>query len=231
MVPLFFSDDVLRVERCAESDLRRGDVAVLLAPDQRLIAHLVVATEPVRTSSLLGTRDEQPLEPLGRVIAARRGPLVLPLPKSAAPLIALSHRLLASPAVHRLARRAREWRSSNASAPARRALLGPVRIERLAGDRLARAIAFIADSLGANAAAAFAETASHGVAFGASARAGRIVCVAAAAGGVLKSAHARWSARGLSLEARVLEALGPVERAAPQLDEAWHQAVRERSGR
>lgn len=85
--PIVFSGDVLRVERCGPEDVRKGDVAVVENRHGQLIAHLVVETSPVRTASSNGTLDEPPKQVLGRVTAFRRGQVVVPLPRSLAPVL------------------------------------------------------------------------------------------------------------------------------------------------
>lgn len=80
--PLLRDGDSLRVERCAEPDLAAGDVAVVAFPDGRLVAHLVVATRPLRTASSVGVLDPLPLEALGRVTGFRRGERAWPWPRA-----------------------------------------------------------------------------------------------------------------------------------------------------
>ena len=103
MYPLFRSGDSVTVRRCEESDIGRGDVAVVKDAHGRFMAHLVVATGPVRTATFRGTEDNGQLQLLGRVTAIRRSPAVFPLPTIARPLVWL---------VHWLAMRMRQGRTS-----------------------------------------------------------------------------------------------------------------------
>jgi hypothetical protein len=84
--PIVFSGDALRIERCGEGDVRKGDIAVVEDRHGRLIAHLVVETSPVRTAASNGTPDEPSKQVLGRVTAFRRGHVVVPLPRWLAPV-------------------------------------------------------------------------------------------------------------------------------------------------
>lgn len=81
--PLLRDGDSLRVERCAEASLRRGEVAVVKLPGGVLAAHLVAATQPLQTVSSVGVFDPLPVEGLGRVTGFRRGGLVAPWPARA----------------------------------------------------------------------------------------------------------------------------------------------------
>jgi len=70
--PLLRPGDSLKVQRVAPSDVRQGDVAVVVVPSGLLIAHVVVSTNPFCTASLAGVMDAPALEVLGRVVAYRR---------------------------------------------------------------------------------------------------------------------------------------------------------------
>ncbi len=97
--PILLQGDSLRVQRCVERDVVRGDVAVVEDVQGRLVAHLVVQTGPVRTASSNGREDAPPRAVLGRVTAVRRGRVALPLPRRLAPVLG------ALPAASRLVRR------------------------------------------------------------------------------------------------------------------------------
>lgn len=77
MWPLLWPGDQLKVQRCGPSDFARGDVAVM-ARDNLLVSHFVIALAPFTTASIIGTVDDA-LEPLGRAIAVRRKGRELPL--------------------------------------------------------------------------------------------------------------------------------------------------------
>lgn len=66
MWPLVRSGDSFLFERCARSALRAGDVGVFVDGRGRLVAHPVVSTRPLRTSSLQGVEDVQGMRVLGR---------------------------------------------------------------------------------------------------------------------------------------------------------------------
>lgn len=79
--PFLRDGDSLRVERCAAAALRPGDVAVVLLPPGRLVAHVVASAAPLRTASSVGVVDPPPLEALGVVTAFKRAGRVLPWPR------------------------------------------------------------------------------------------------------------------------------------------------------
>ena len=81
MWPLLLPGDSVRVLRCRDDDLAVGDVAVVRYPHELLVAHLVVATKPVRTSSSVGTPDRPGAVVVGRVVELRRGRVRVPLPR------------------------------------------------------------------------------------------------------------------------------------------------------
>ncbi|MEW5739921.1 MAG: hypothetical protein AB1938_13395 [Myxococcota bacterium] len=81
--PFVLDGDSLQVRRCGEEDVRRGDVAVVVAASGELVAHFVVGVAPVRTASSNGRLDAPARAVLGKVLAVRRRGVVLPLPAAA----------------------------------------------------------------------------------------------------------------------------------------------------
>jgi len=135
MYPLFRSGDSVTVRRCEERDIARGDVAVVKDAHGRFMAHLVVATGPVRTATFRGREDIGRLQLLGRVTAIRRSPAVFPLPTIARPLVWLFHWLAMRMRQGRTSRSAvrylRELRSSKLTLALRRKLMAPVDVRLL----------------------------------------------------------------------------------------------------
>ena len=79
MWPLIRSGDALLVRRCALDSIAPGDVAVVRTADRRFLAHVVVEVQPLRTATLRGVADPEPLELLGRVTRVRKKGFSLPL--------------------------------------------------------------------------------------------------------------------------------------------------------
>lgn len=71
MRPLLRTGDALYVERCDETSLAVGDIAVGLRPEGHLVAHLVAATDPIRLTALLGGLDPIGTRPLGRAVEVK----------------------------------------------------------------------------------------------------------------------------------------------------------------
>ena len=135
MYPLFRSGDSVTVQRCEERQVGRGDVAVVKDANGRFMAHLVVSTQPVRTATFLGTKDQGELQLLGRVTAIRRSPAILPLPRIARPLVWLVHWLAMRSRQDKTGRFAvrylRGLRSSKLTLALRRGLIAPVAVRPL----------------------------------------------------------------------------------------------------
>ncbi|XXF76756.1 GNAT family N-acetyltransferase [Myxococcaceae bacterium GXIMD 01537] len=134
LYPLLRSGDSVQVERCGPDDLARGDVA-LVRMARGFSAHVVTATRPLVTQSMLGGVDPEGGVALGRVVAVRRGRLVIPLPRPARPMLFLTQRALASawarPEARHLYRRVRDATFSGWSLPLRRWTLGPLEVRLL----------------------------------------------------------------------------------------------------
>jgi len=67
MWPLIRSGDALLVRRCSLDAIAPGDVAVVRTAECRFLAHVVLEVRPLRTATLRGVADPEPLELLGRV--------------------------------------------------------------------------------------------------------------------------------------------------------------------
>lgn len=136
MYPLFRSGDSLTVRRCEEREIGRGDVAVVKDCHGRFVAHLVVATRPVRTATFFGKEDQGKLQLVGRVTSIGRSPAVLPLPRVARPLVWLVHWLVMRLREGRTSRSAvrylRGIGASKLTLALRRRLVAPVAIRLLA---------------------------------------------------------------------------------------------------
>jgi GNAT superfamily N-acetyltransferase len=135
MYPLFRSGDSVTVRRCEECEVARGDIAVVKDRHGRFMAHLVVATRPVRTATFLGREDHGELVLLGRVTAIRRSPAVFPLPTIARPLVWLFHwlamRLRQGSTSRSAVRYLRELKASKLTLVLRRKLMAPFDVRLL----------------------------------------------------------------------------------------------------
>jgi mycothiol synthase len=137
LLPLLRSGDLVRAVRCAESEIERGDIAVIRRRRGPLVGHIVTSTGPVRTASFLGVPDAPGVEVLGRAVAVRRDgvPFALPLPRAGRSLLFASHRMVArayaSEPVRRGWRTLRELAASEATASFRARWLGPFQFRRL----------------------------------------------------------------------------------------------------
>lgn len=154
LYPLLRSGDAVQVERCGPEALAPGDVA-LLRGRRGLTAHVVTATLPLVTESLLGGVDADEGVALGRVVALRRGRLVIPLPRPSRPMLLLTQRALASaygrPEARNLFRRARDATFSGWSTPLRRWWLGELEVRRLRKEDLDALLVFAGERLQASA--------------------------------------------------------------------------------
>jgi hypothetical protein len=79
MLPVLLQGDLLRVQRCAEAELELGDIAVTRQSGGPLVAHLVTAKRPLETRGFLSATPDLPAQVLARVVAVRRGRLLLPM--------------------------------------------------------------------------------------------------------------------------------------------------------
>src|SRR5205823_5298169 len=92
MFPLLLAGDRLRVIRSEQADLRLGDVAVIRRADGVFFAHMVIATEPLTTSSFAGVTDTPGGDLLGYVDRIERWGRQIPLPRGAATGLYALHR-------------------------------------------------------------------------------------------------------------------------------------------
>ncbi|WP_224249026.1 GNAT family N-acetyltransferase [Hyalangium gracile] len=149
LYPLLRSGDSVRVLRCEPEALVRGDMA-LVRVGRKLVAHVVVSTQPVLTASLLGGKDPVG-EPLGRITALRRGPLLLPLPRLASPSLFLGQRLLSRlwtrPQARSVFRRLRDFSVSGWSRPLRQRWLGKLEVRLLREEDLDALLVFAGERL------------------------------------------------------------------------------------
>ncbi|MBE2252490.1 MAG: hypothetical protein IAE78_23360 [Myxococcus sp.] len=110
--PLVLDGDQVHVERSDEPALRRGDIALVVSPSGPLVAHLVDSTNPLVTVSSVGVVDPPAREVLGRVVAVRRGAMVLSMPRGAHLVLRqvprLSRALKELPGLRRLVHRLRD---------------------------------------------------------------------------------------------------------------------------
>jgi RimJ/RimL family protein N-acetyltransferase len=150
LYPLLRSGDAVKVLRCAPSELARGDVA-LIRVERRLIAHVVVSTQPLVTASLLGGKKDPAGVPLGRITALRRGVWVLPLPRLTRPALFLGQRLLSSvwarPHARKALRGLRDFAVSGWSRPLRRRWLGRLEVRQLRPEDLDALLVFAGERL------------------------------------------------------------------------------------
>jgi RimJ/RimL family protein N-acetyltransferase len=150
LYPLLRSGDAVKVLRCAPSELARGDVA-LIRVERRLIAHVVVSTEPLVTASLLGGKKDPAGVALGRITALRRGALILPLPRLTRPALFLGQRLLSSvwarPRAREALRGLRDFAVSGWSRPLRRRWLGRLEVRQLRPEDLDALLVFAGERL------------------------------------------------------------------------------------
>jgi RimJ/RimL family protein N-acetyltransferase len=149
LYPLLRSGDSVRVLRCAPEKLARGDVA-LIRVGRKLVAHVVIAKEPVVTASLLGGKDPSGV-PLGRITALRRGPWVLPLPRLTRPTLFLGQRLLSGlwsqPRARAWVRQLRDFTVSGWSRPVRKRWLGWLEVRLLREEDLDALLVFAGERL------------------------------------------------------------------------------------
>lgn len=150
--PLLRGGDPVRVLRCGPGALARGDVA-LLRQGRKLVAHVVVATRPWRTAPLLGGQgqDAPGGVVMGRVVAVKRGPWVVPLPRPFRPALWMTQRALsavwARPEGRVVYRRVRDFFFSGWSRPFRRRLVGPLEVRLLRAEDLDALLAFAGERL------------------------------------------------------------------------------------
>ncbi|MBU8896136.1 GNAT family N-acetyltransferase [Corallococcus sp. M34] len=150
LYPLLRSGDAVRVQRCGMESLAPGDVA-LVRRGRQLTAHVVCSTEPWTTASLLGNLDPPGGEPLGRVVAVRRGRVVLPLPRPSRPALWLAHRGLsaiwARPRARVVYRHVRDFFFSGWSLPLRRLFVGTLSVRLLREEDLDALLVFAGEGL------------------------------------------------------------------------------------
>ena len=150
LYPLLRGGDSVRVLRCGPGSMARGDVA-LVRLGRQLVAHMVVSTRPWLTASLVGGVDPPGGVTLGRVVAVRRGQLVLPLPRPLRPAMWAARQALAAawarPGSRLAYRRVRDFFFSGWSRPLRRRLVGPLEVRLLRADDLDALLVFAGEQL------------------------------------------------------------------------------------
>jgi mycothiol synthase len=150
LYPLLRGGDSVRVLRCGPGAMARGDVA-LMRQGRQLVAHVVVSTRPWMTASLVGGADPPGGVTLGRVVAVRRGPWVLPLPRPFRPAMWMTQQALAAawarPGSRVVFRRVRDFFFSGWSRPLRRRLVGPLEVRLLGVDDLDALLVFAGERL------------------------------------------------------------------------------------
>lgn len=150
LYPLLRGGDAVLVERCGLDSLAPGDVA-LVKNKRGLTAHVVTSTMPLVTASLLGGVDPEEGVALGRVVAVRRGRLVIPLPRPSRAMLLLTQRALSSawarPGARGLYRRVRDATLSDWSSPLRRWWLGELEVRLLRKSDLDALLVFAGERL------------------------------------------------------------------------------------
>ncbi len=135
MTPLIRSGDILEVRRCGSGSVAEGDVAIVRTADRRFLAHLVVEAQPLRTATLRGNLDPQPLELLGRVTEVRKKIVTIPLTTLTRHALRLFQRSRDQARVNSLTRLAigaiRRVQLGVLPATVRRRLLRPIRVRLL----------------------------------------------------------------------------------------------------
>lgn len=148
--PFLRGGDAVRVLRCGPGALAPGDVA-LLKQGRRLVARVVVSTRPWRTASLLGGEDTPGGVTLGRVVAVRRGPWVVPLPRPFRPALWMTQKAMAAvwarPGGRVVSRYVRDFFFSGWTRPFRRRLVGPMEVRLLRTDDLDALLTFANERL------------------------------------------------------------------------------------
>ncbi|WP_164009601.1 GNAT family N-acetyltransferase [Pyxidicoccus trucidator] len=150
LYPLLGRGDAVQVLRCGPGALGRGDVA-LMRQGRKLVAHVVVSTRPWLTASLLGGTDPPGGVTLGRVVAVRRGPWVIPLPRPFRPALWVARQAMAAawarPESRLVYRGVRDFFFSGWSRPLRQRLVGPLEVRLLRADDLDALLVFAGERL------------------------------------------------------------------------------------
>ena len=148
--PLLRPRDAVRVLRCGPGLLAPGDVAMLRQEDS-LVAHVVLSTAPWRTAPLLGPPDEPGGVALGRVVALRRGPWVMPLPRPFRPALWMAQQAASTawawPRSRLVSRRVRNFLYSEWSLPLRRRMVGTLEVRLLTAGDMDALLAFAEERL------------------------------------------------------------------------------------
>lgn len=79
--PVLRGGEQLQALRCDPGELQRGDLAVLLTREGRLVAHVVVGTSPLKTAAFNGRPDPDGWRALARVAAVKVRGRAVPLPR------------------------------------------------------------------------------------------------------------------------------------------------------
>lgn len=209
MRPVLRGGESLKVIRCSQAALKKGDIAVMLRSDGALIGHLVVATNPVVTESFAGTPDLPGLEVLARAVAVRRGSTVIPLPRPARFALFGFQRVWSraahSPRIRTIHAALVSALASESTARLRQ-LLGPVEIDVLGPDNL-KQFAIALSRWQTLSGDALESLIHHGVVVGAK-RQGQIVgCACLTADNIVRHAFLQRRAQGLGLELVMLDRL------------------------
>src|SRR4051794_27595994 len=143
--PLLRPGDRIGVEACTEDGLRRGDLA-LVRRDGTWSVRVVASAEPLRTGSLRGAMDRDPVEVHGRVAAFARGERTRPFgARHRASAWALQRAGVAARAA--LGPTVRAFRATRAARRMRGRRVGPVRIRLLRADDAEALDLFAAENL------------------------------------------------------------------------------------
>lgn len=150
MKPLLWSGDQLLVQRCAESELKPGDIAIGTS-SQGLTAHVVREVNPLVTASLRGFDDRLTLRVLGRATQLDRGGVKLPINAlSRAALKVVTQAAVSvrkAPWAVEQIRLAREATTGPATRALRKLYLGEISYRRLHADERDATLLFLGDHL------------------------------------------------------------------------------------
>ncbi len=206
MAPLLRSGDKLKIYRCGQRSLEKGDIAILLRSDGMLVAHLVTCPEPLQTSTYWGEADVLPAEPLGRAIAVRRGRTLWRIGSITRSGIWAGHRWLQNPKIHQAVDALRTGLMAPQTAWLRARMLQPT-VRTLRADEVSQLVTFLGDRGRTPAVSTLIKWCSEGAVAGAFDKASRLCAVAVWDAGKVAFIESRVWVRGLEIEAQLVAEL------------------------